>query len=220
MLVAKNDVRRATLDTSYDCACGESLDQRAADPAVLPWIEDGARDLGPARIVGDADVAGLTDALPRDLVERHKGLVPLVIDVRRRDQLLRRESIDELAETPKARQRAKAPERDRVVMRILGLDRPDDDPGSVGQGDALTPQRGPRRPRGVAGDPAHLPRAVCRVSRGADVVLERAKLSNQRREFALLGTPQAGHGSATVRHRAVRGQRARPQIQRGELPTG
>jgi hypothetical protein len=215
-LVAEHDLRRAPVDAGRARAGGEALGQHRSDPAVLPWVEDGAGDFGPRRIVGHADVAGDANPFPRGRVQGHERLVGHVIDVRQLDELFVSQAIDPLAKPAEAGQSAQAAEPNRELMQILGLDGPDDDLRSVSKPHALTAQRVRRLARDVALEAACSPRVACGVSRGSDVLLEGAKLSDKGGEFALPGTQLTGHGSANVGPTAVPDQRDVPQIGRGK----
>src|SRR5512132_1752275 len=104
---------------------------------MLPAVDDGARDLGAGRVVGQARVARDAEAFARGGIDRHQRLTGLVVDVRELDELLLREALDLLAEAPEARQRAEAPEAAGKIGHVLGLDRTDDDLGAIGERHAL-----------------------------------------------------------------------------------
>jgi hypothetical protein len=54
---------------------GQPIKQRLADPASLPRLEDGDRDLRPVTSFVIADVAGDADALAAVRLDRHQRLV-------------------------------------------------------------------------------------------------------------------------------------------------
>ena len=114
-------------------ACGEPVDQRAADASVLPCVGRHVGDLGLRGIRRVAHVAHHPDDAAAFRFERDQCLVPDVVDARQVLELLAAGVSDVRPESPEGRQRAQVLQAALQLAGVLRLDRPDHDAGPVAQ---------------------------------------------------------------------------------------
>lgn len=124
--------RREARDAGVASPSGQVGDERAADAAASPAVDDGGGDLGGLRVLGRADVAGDADGTPVP-IEGEQRLVAAVIGMREVVDLLCGEVADRGEEAPVARVVSEMGEMVEQQVAVVAVDRADPDRRSVGQ---------------------------------------------------------------------------------------